>query len=451
MKRRIVVAAAIAALLLVVGGGSAAVLCKLEFQCGIGQHFVKSESGYEHDKKMLREVTADARNAPRGVVPQGFRETILANGFKLPTDFAFVSGTEVLISEKTGRVLEWSAETRSSRVVLDLAPRIDPTLFRGVITVAADPDYAKNHYIYVLYVLKPKSTKEEATTVARLSRFVLPPGGRARDEHVLVGSVTAPTCSTLPATADCLSSDLDHDGAQIAFAHDNSMFVATGDGGGHDERVEPSAIQSQNPDALDGKVIHIDRDGQGLPGNPYWNGNPNANRSKVWAIGLRNPFRLTLDPRTGVPIVGDVGVGREEEVDAAKRGTNLGWPCWEGNLEALTYHHTAFCKRFYAHPPANLRRPLVVVHHVGGAGSIAGGTFAPKSFGPAYADTYFFGDWIHGWIRGVKIDGNDEHAGPMRPFASHEPGPVAIKIGPDDALYVLALNSGDLRRIARTG
>jgi glucose/arabinose dehydrogenase len=450
-RRRLLLALVIAGAIVVAGGGTGAALCKFKYQCGIGSLLHPSSSGFANDKALLERLQVEGKHAQLGTLAAGFTEHVLAKGFTLPTDFAFLSPTSILVGEKSGVIRIWSARTERSRIVLDLEPRLDTTLFRGLITVAVDPAYDRNHFIYALYVLKPQSTKHEATTVAQFTRYVLPPGGRAHDAHVLLGSVVVPTCSALPATRNCLPSDLDHDGAQVAFAPDQTMFLSTGDGGGHDERVEPSALEAQDVDSLSGKVLHIDRNGKGLPGNPYWNGDPNANRSKVWAIGLRNPFRLTLDPRTGVPIVGDVGVSREEEVDAVKARTNLGWPCWEGNLRALSYHRTQFCVRFYARPPANLVRPLLVIPHNGGSGSVTGGTFAPASFGAAFRGRYLYADWIHGWIGSVAIDAGDMRASAPRMLARHEPGPASLKTGPDGALYVLAFNAGEIRRISRAG
>ena len=56
---------------------------------------------------------------------------------------------------------------------------------------------------------------------------------------------------------------------------------------------------------------------------------PASNRSKVWAYGLRNPFRFTDPPRTSEPYIGDVGWNTWEEIDTGK-GANFGWPCYEG-------------------------------------------------------------------------------------------------------------------------
>ena len=59
---------------------------------------------------------------------------------------------------------------------------------------------------------------------------------------------------------------------------------------------EQGAPAAQNLDALTGKILRVTRSGQGLPTNPFWTGDADDNRSKVWAYGLRNPFRLSVRP-----------------------------------------------------------------------------------------------------------------------------------------------------------
>jgi glucose/arabinose dehydrogenase len=274
---------------------------------------------------------------------------------------------------------------------------------------------------------------------------VLGTDGKASNERVLVGKVSARSCSKLPATADCLPSDRDHDGAQLAFAHDGTIFLSAGDGGGYDESVEPTALRAQNVDSLSGKVLHITRNGKGVAGNPFAGPDLDANRAKVWALGLRNPFRLALSP-SGIPIVADVGADYTEEVDAATRGANLGWPCWEGERRHLRYAATPLCKTLYASPPAELKVPLASFPHPDGE-SITGGDFGPTTFPAATRGAYFVGDWARGWLRTIRIASTGASASAPRPFATHLPGPTAIHRGPGGALYYAGLNAGEIRRI----
>jgi glucose/arabinose dehydrogenase len=419
------------AVVAVLGIGGAGALCKLALNC---------HTGGIDDAKVLRDAQLASRGSPLAAFPRGFRETVVARGFRLPTDFAFLPGGRFLVSEKEGHVYE-VGPGGDKRVVLDLSRRIDTYDYRGIITVAASPAFARDRRFYVLYVLKHR--KSHGTTVARFSSFRLPrSGGRAVGERVLLGSTTAASCTDVPATADCLPSDLDHDGAEAVFAPDGSVFVATGDGGGYDDRLEPSALAAQNPDSLSGKVLHITPDGRGLPGNPWWNGDPTANRSKVWAVGLRNPFRVDFDRALRKPIVGDVGRRRFEELDVVAKGGNYGWPCFEGTARVGVYEHAPLCRALYARPPETTSRPTLELRHPT-ANSIVAGVAAPRSFPARYRGAFLFGDWVRDIIWYADLSG----ARAPHTLATHVPGPVALHVSPNGELYYLALNSGDLRRI----
>src|SRR4029434_6893888 len=86
-------------------------------------------------------------------------------------------------------------------------------------------------------------------------------------------------------------------------------------------------------DSRPGKILRIDpATALGLPDNPFYDASqPNRNRSKVWARGVRNPFRTTIHPLTHDAYIGDVGWNTWEEVNNGK-GANFGWPCYEGGV-----------------------------------------------------------------------------------------------------------------------
>lgn len=119
-------------------------------------------------------------------------------------------------------------------------------------------------------------------------------------------------------------------------------------------------MRVQDLDSLAGKILHVTRAGMGVPSNPFWTGDARANRSKVWAYGLRNPFRLALRPVTSVPYVGDVGWDDFEEIDVAPRGAKLGWPCYDGRTRARFYRRTEICRRVYAQGAAGVKFPIVL-------------------------------------------------------------------------------------------
>src|SRR5690606_22741985 len=99
------------------------------------------------------------------------------------------------------------------------------------------------------------------------------------------------------------------------------------------------ALRSQLVNCLNGKVLRIDpATGDGVPGNPFYDANaPRSPKSRVWALGLRNPYRFIRRPGTGstnpadanpgVFYIGDVGYITWEEMEVCNMaGMNFGWP-----------------------------------------------------------------------------------------------------------------------------
>ena len=88
--------------------------------------------------------------------------------------------------------------------------------------------------------------------------------------------------------------------------------------------VDPLALRALDVNQGYGKVLHVLPDGRGVPGNPYYDAaNPQSWKSRVYASGFRSPFRLSLDPASGAPVLGDVGWNTWEEVDLDPAGRQL--------------------------------------------------------------------------------------------------------------------------------
>ncbi len=429
--------------MIVVGGGSAAAVCHYtSVNCHLGSFFFSKQTTAQQDKELVNSLKTSG--TVTGVFADGLTARVALTGFTEPTDFAFLTPSVVLVSEKRGVVWEANLATNQHRIVLDLRNDTSLGYFRGLMTVAADPDFARNHFIYVLYSVtngKPTST---TPTTARFVRYTLSGTGDAENPTVLLGAVQGRSCSLLPSSADCLPSDLDHLGAQVAFAPDGTLYLSTGDGGGYDSRVETSALRAQDVNALDGKVLHITRNGLGLRSNPFFDGNVDDNRSKVFAMGLRNPFRLARDPRTGALVAGDVGSHRFDEIDVVRRGANLGWPCYEADVHHPPYSSTSFCSSFYSRKKSSLTWPVKTEPSTT---VIVGGTFLPRELANDINGTYVFASLGHGWLRAMSFSQRDLNA-TTHVLAQKLPGPVAIHTSRAGDLYVLCLGTGDLLRIS---
>jgi len=130
-----------------------------------------------------------------------------------------------------------------------------------------------------------------------------------------------------------------HNGGKLNFGPDGHLYFATGDGGGGND---PSN-NAQNGNVLLGKMLRLNIDtttvaygNYGIPTTPTPNpyvSDPTID-DRIWALGLRNPFRWSFDRLTGDMWIGDVGQGAQEEINFRPAGStgnvNYGWRCYEG-------------------------------------------------------------------------------------------------------------------------
>lgn len=391
-------------------------------------------------------------------LPYGFYEETVASATQYQTTaFAFVPDGRILIAEKPGVIRVYKNGAVLGTPLLDITGRVNQNTDRGLLGLAIDPSFASGKpYIYVAYTYDPVSNiaqrNNDAPKTAHISRFTV--SGDAADpasELILLGTVTPPSgsCNDAPVGSDCLPSDgQSHSIGSIKFASDGALFISIGDSGGY-EQVSNDAHRAQNLDSLAGKVLRVNADGTGRPGNPFWNGDANAPRSKVWAYGFRNPFRFNLRPGTDIPYLGDVGWGLAEEINVILPGQNYGWPCYEGGDQQPSYAAMPQCKALYTSGATNVQGPLISWGHPNGTGSAVGGAFYTGTNYPAeYRGRYFYGDYSQGIIRSLNVDANQQLvAGSDVGFGANVGGPVDIEMGPDGDLYYLSIVSGTLYRI----
>ena len=190
-----------------------------------------------------------------------------------------------------------------------------------------------------------------------------------------------------------------HNGGGIAVGPDNMVYIGMGDGGsgGDPERY------ALNTASLLGKMLRIDpRDegGYDVPrDNPYVN-SPN-DRSEIWSIGLRNPWRFSFDTQGNLWIA-DVGQGEREEVSVAAsdgttpggRGVSFGWSAYEGSTR---FHQDVSSQ--------GALMPVYEYTHSNGACSISGGAVGTNTATPSRAGWYFFGDYCNGKVTAILTDG----------------------------------------------
>jgi glucose/arabinose dehydrogenase/endonuclease YncB( thermonuclease family) len=388
------------------------------------------------------------------ILPGGFAQDTVVTGLDRPTVFAFLPDGRMLIGQQNGVVRIVKNGQLLPTPFIDLQDRVNDYWDHGLLGMAPDPDFATNGFVYLLYTYENDPAQYDGTKTGRLARYTaVGDTASPASQVVVLGSQVGSSCDNFPVGTDCIASDSpSHSVGNLKFAADGALFVTLGDGA-HFNFVDDRALRAQNLDSLAGKVLRITTSGQGVAGNPHWNGNPTSNRSKVWGLGLRNPYRFNLRPGTSIPYIGDVGWNTWEEINVATPGVNLGWPCYEGAAQQGGYAPKAVCQALYGQGPAVVKAGLVNWNHNNSSAAATGGAFYTGSAYPAqYQGAYFYADFSDSWLRSLRVDaGNALVPGSDAQFATDSNGPVEIEMGPDNNLYYLAINANQLRRIRYTG
>ncbi|WP_298180771.1 PQQ-dependent sugar dehydrogenase [Saccharomonospora sp.] len=363
-------------------------------------------------------------------MPEGFALRELPSG-QSPgdlTDFAYLPDGSVLTTGKAGTVAWVSADGRSS-VLRNLS--VESQQDMGLVGLAVAPDYETSRHIYLARSV-PTFGDSYDLTLARWEVTGSPePTGLANETELL----------RLPGDTNV------HGITGIVAAADDTLWVSVGDVASYTE-VDSLALRAQKPHALQGKILHLTADGQGVPTNPFYDpADPDSARSKIFASGFRSPFRLSLDPRSGLPILGDVGWNRWEEVNLVQPGRDYGWPCWEGTERTPGYRELAECE------DAPNTTPLVQFRHgrgVDAANSVTGGVvYTGTSYPEEYRGAYFFGDYTHQKLWSLRYDEQGKLTQPPQspPLGTNIGRPVKFDTAVNGDIVFADIGSGKLKRL----
>ncbi len=384
-------------------------------------------------------------------LPSGFQTQPFVSGLNFPTDFAFLPDGRVLVSEKSGLVRIAVNGSVLGTPFIDLRDEVNDYWDRGLLSVAVDPNFNTNGYVYFLYTYEHDVTNYSGPKTGRLVRYTASGNTASLASGVVIlGTQVSDSCDDFPIGADCIPSDgPSHSTGGLRFAADGTLFATLGEGANFNA-ANSQALRAQNLDSLGGKLVHITTSGQGMASNPYWNGNASSNRSKIWAYGLRNAYRFALRPSDGTPFIGDVGWVTWEEVNVATPGVNLGWPCYEGAYQQSAYSSESICQQLYSAGTAT--PPMIAWDHSTGGSAVTGGVFYTGANYPAeYQGAYFYGDYARNFIRWAQISAtNTVQSGPNT-FDDAAAGPVDFEIGPDGDIYYLSITTGEVRHITYNG
>src|SRR5262245_49828972 len=159
----------------------------------------------------------------------------------------------------------------------------------GITGFTIDPDFATNHWLWISYT-------DPTATQMRVSRFTVVNDAITNEvivvQHPIIGTA--------------------HHAGCLRFDTDGTLYISTGDDTNR-------SVFSQNTNDLRGKILHIDRDGTPAAGNPFLGGGGDP---RVWAYGLRHPYRFSFQPGTRTMFIADIGDEDWEELNFGIPGAN---------------------------------------------------------------------------------------------------------------------------------
>ncbi len=277
----------------------------------------------------------------------------------------------LFVVEQPGRILVYKDGRILEQPFLDLTSRISTGGERGLLGLAFHPDYADNGFFFVYFT--------DRRGDSAISRFAV----SAEPDRADAGSEVEVLTFAQPFS--------NHNGGHLAFGPDGLLYLSTGDGGGSGDPQN----NAQDLGSLLGKILRIDVDGLPYaipPDNPF--AGQGGARGEIWSYGLRNPWRFSFDRVTGDMFIGDVGQGRQEEIDfqtaASAGGQNYGWRRKEGSL---CFEPATGCDA------TGLTDPVLVYDH-GPHCSVTGGYRYRGRSNAALRGVYLFGDFCSGVIWG---------------------------------------------------
>ncbi len=321
---------------------------------------------------------------------------------------------------KRGEIIEL-ADDGTVLPYLDIRSLIRSGGERGLLSLAFHPQFAEQGLLYIHY------TNNSSNTV--IAQLRVPPGAQEPDPESLqvLFEVDQPASN--------------HNGGMIQFGPDGYLYIALGDGGGANDRFG----NGQRTSTILGSIVRIDVDSFGdepfsVPADNPLVGVDDAD-GRIWAYGLRNPWRFWIDAQSSSIYIGDVGQGQYEEVDVVDLdpvGYNFGWPITEG----LHCFKGSGCNEEGLTPPV-----IEVDHNDAATCSISGGVVYRGSAIPELDGHYFYSDFCGGYLRSfLMIDGEATEQTDWTDQVGRLDSVASFGVGADREMYIISL-AGDIFRL----
>lgn len=409
-----------------------------------------------------------------------------------PVELAVAPDGRVFFIERKGLLKIWNPSTRSTTVAGELPVYYHRNGEKGVawedglIGLTLDPGFQTNHWIYLYH-----SPTDVDMSENRVSRFRMDGDrlDRGSERVVLKVPVERDVCC--------------HSAGSLAFDADGNLFLSVGDNTNPFEsdgyapiddrpgrRGWDAARTAGNTADLRGKILRIHPEADGTYTIPKGNLFPSGQaktRPEIFVMGDRNPFRISIDRRTGTLYWGEVGPDAQgpsadrgaagfDEFNRTRVAGNFGWPfviadnkpyrAWDfsAKVPGVAFDPTRVTNNSANNtglrelPPAQPAwiwypyAPSTRFQFLGSGPrtACAGPVYyyderltSPSKLPREYDHTLFLYEWARNVIYAVKLDGRGDPV-EMRRFAQHIPlkHPVEMELGPDGCLYVIEFGTG---------
>ncbi|HEY6227722.1 MAG TPA: PQQ-dependent sugar dehydrogenase [Verrucomicrobiae bacterium] len=404
-----------------------------------------------------------------------FQKTVLVTNLVEPIQLSIAKDGRVFFGERQGAVKVWNPQNGATGTIGKL--EVHPGPEDGLLGLALDPGFMTNHWIYIFH-----STPLEN----RVSRFTIADGKLDLDSQKPLLHI--PTLAKKP----------NHSGGGLGFDAQGNLYASTGDytfindSQGYaplDRRPGREVFDSErtaaNSNDPRGKILRIHPEPDGtytIPkGNLFPPGTPKT-LPEIYIMGCRNPFRFSIDEKTGWLFWGDVGPDALtnnpargpagfDEFNVAKQAGNFGWPYFHADNKAYVNYDFATHESGAAfdpnHPvnesPNNTgirelppAQPALIWYPPGpsarwpeiGSGArsaMAGPVYhfdekldSPRKFPKEFDGALFIFDWERSWIGEARLD----EEGRLKTLKTFAPEikvkrPISMAFGPDGAMYVI--------------
>ena len=286
----------------------------------------------------------------------GLKVEIVLNGLDHPTQMAFLSPDDFLVTEKNnGKVLRVINGTALSKPLIDV--KVANKIERGLLGLAVsknldsvgDSDDEENKIETKIYLFYTESDKDGNDVCPKVSTCENEPEGNRLYGYDLERNrlVNQKLLLDVPGTRGP-----DHIGGVIKIGPDNNIYLASGDGDScpiglcAKQDLKGRVLNSQTANVLDGLppvgrggILRVTPDGRPVNGGILGNNDP---LNKYFAYGIRNSFGMDFDPLSGKLWDTENGPFFGDEINLVENGFNSGWLKVQGMWPVSTYNPHAF-------------------------------------------------------------------------------------------------------------